>query len=105
MNSALKLLTGFAILLISTSLFYKQFNLPGGEHSAFVGGSILFFVIAVILGKVFNTGLITSLIFSSIITGLIMLFIFAIFGIFWVLFGLIGLVILLFAYINEKSRW
>jgi hypothetical protein len=104
MNSALKLLTAFAISLISTSLIYKQFNLPEWEPSAFLGGSILFFVIAVILGKVFKIGLITSLVFSSIITGFIMSFISAIFGIFLLLFGLIGL-ILLFAYISEQSEW
>jgi len=104
MNSALKLLTAFAISLISTSLIYKQFNLPGWEPSAFLGGSILFFIIAVILGKVFKISLITSLIFSSIISGFIMSFISAMFGIFLLLFGLVGL-ILLFAYISEQSEW
>jgi len=101
MNSALKLLTAFAISLISTALVYKQFNLPGSETSALLGGAILFFIIAVILGKAFNIGLISSLLFSSIITGFIMLFVSAIFGIFLLAFGFIGL-ILLFAYISEQ---
>lgn len=102
MNSALKLLTAFAISLISTTLVYKQFNLPGWENSAAIGGSILFFVIAVIIGLVFKLGIIPSFIFSSIITGFIMLFILIVFGLFLIIFGFIGL-LLLFAYENESS--
>jgi hypothetical protein len=102
MNSTLRLLTAFAISLISTTILYKEFNLPGWETSALLGGSILFFVITVILGTVFKTGLITSLLFSSVITGFIMLFVYPIFGAFLIMFGFIG-ILLLFGYIEEKS--
>jgi hypothetical protein len=44
------------------------------------------------------------LVFSSLLTGFIMIFVSIIFGIFLLLFGLIGL-ILLFAYISEQSEW
>jgi len=104
MNSTLRLLTAFAISLISSTIFYKTLNLPGWETSALLGGSILFFVVAVILGIVFKTGLITSLLFSAIITGFIMLFVYFIFGVFLLMFGFIG-IILLFSYIEEKSQW
>lgn len=104
MNSAIKLLTAFAISLISTSLVYKQFNLPGWEMSASIGGSILFFIVAIIIGKVFGLALIPSLLVSSFITGFIMLFVSLIFGVFLILFGLLGFLLLL-AYESERSRW
>ena len=105
MNHALKLLTAFAISLISTSLVYKQLNLPGWESSASLGGAILFFIITVILGKVFNMGIIKSLIVSFLITGFIMLFISTIFGMSLILFGIIFGLIILFIFISEHSRW
>lgn len=94
MNSALKALTAAAISFISTALVFKQFNLSGWENSAAIGGSLLFFVFAAIIGLVFKQDIIPSLIISSIITGFIMLFIWTVFGLFLIFFGLIGLILL-----------
>jgi hypothetical protein len=104
MNSTLKLLASFAISLISTSLIYKQFEIPGWESSALLGGSILFLVITILLGIIFDLAIIPSMLFSSIITGFIMLFILTIFGIFLVFFGFVGLIFIV-AYESEESDY
>jgi hypothetical protein len=104
MNSSLKALTSFAISLISTALIFKQFNLPGWETTALLGGSILYFVIVVIIGVAFDLALIPSLVFSALITGFIMLFVTPVFGIFLVLFGFSGLFLFL-AYESEEARY
>lgn len=75
MASALAKLAAFAVSLISFALAYKYVNLQGWETYAFVGGAILFFVIAVIIGKAFDGGLIPSFAVSAIITAFIMAFV------------------------------
>jgi len=104
MNSTVKLLASFAISLISTSLLYKQFNIPGWETSALLGGSILFLVITALIGYIFNLAIIPSMLFSSLITGFIMLFVLPIFGIFLVLFGFLGLCFVV-SYERERAEY
>ncbi len=100
MNSSVKLLTFFAISLIFTALIYKQLGLSGWETHAYLGGSVLWFIIAVILGKVFHLGLIRSLLISLLITGFIMLFVSLGFGIFLILSGFL----ILFLFLLYKSE-
>jgi hypothetical protein len=71
-ESALAKIAAFAVSLISLAISYKFFNFTGWEMYAYVGGALLFFVIAVIIGAVFDTGLLVAMLVSSFITALIM---------------------------------
>lgn len=102
MTSELTKLAAFAVSLLSFALLYKQFDLTGWETSAFAGGAILFFVIAVIIGKVFNVGIITSLLFSSILTAFIMWFITPTFS-FVMIFVFFILLIIILAYLESEG--
>jgi len=104
MDSSLRVLTSFAVSFISTALIFKQFNLSEWETHAFLGGAILFCVIAVIIGKTFNLNLIGAMVASSIFTGFIMLFVLPVFGAFLLIFGFACL-ILAVAYESEQSTY
>lgn len=71
-ESALAKLAAFAISLISLAISYKFFNFTGWELYAYVGGALLFFVIAVIIEVVFDVGLLLAMLVSAFITALIM---------------------------------
>lgn len=71
-ESALAKIAAFAVSLISLAISYKIFNFSGWETYAYVGGALLFFVIAVIIGVVFDIGLLIAMLISSFITALIM---------------------------------
>jgi hypothetical protein len=71
-ESALAKIAAFAVSLIALAISYKFFNFSGWEIYAYVGGALLFFVIAVIIGAVFDVGLLIAMLFSSFITALIM---------------------------------
>lgn len=71
-ESALAKIAAFAVSLISLAISYKFFNFTGWELYAYVGGALLFFVIAVIIGAVFDIGLLVAMLVSSFITALIM---------------------------------
>jgi len=71
-ESALAKLAAFAVSLISLALSYKFLNLTGWETYAYVGGALLFFVITIIIGAVFEVGLLIAMFISSFITAFIM---------------------------------
>lgn len=71
-ESALAKIAAFAVSLIALAISYKFFNFSGWEIYAYVGGALLFFVIAVIIGAVFDIGLLIAMLISSFITALIM---------------------------------
>ncbi|MGB2727108.1 MAG: hypothetical protein WBD09_01350 [Halobacteriota archaeon] len=106
MNSTLEKLVGFAILSISSAIAYKHLNFEVWETYAFVGGAILFFVIAVIIGKAFNIGLIPSFTVSAAITAFIMAFVSLNFCFIMILvfIGLIGIIIVILG-TEEEATW
>jgi hypothetical protein len=71
-ESALAKIATFAVSLISLAISYKFFNFTGWVTFAYVGGALLFFVIAVIIGAVFDIGLLLAMLVSSFTTALIM---------------------------------
>jgi hypothetical protein len=71
-ESALAKIAAFAISLISMAVSYKFFDISGWETYAYLGGSLLFFVIAVIIGVVFKIGLLPAMLVSAFITALVM---------------------------------
>lgn len=71
-ESALAKIAALAVSLISLAISYKFFNFSGWETYAYVGGTLLFFVVAVIIGAVFNIGLLSAMLISSFISALIM---------------------------------
>ena len=95
MTSALAKLAAFAVSMISFALAFKYANFQNWEIYAFIGGAVLFFVIAVIIGSVFTLELVPSLLISALITAFIMVFISATFTFIMILifFGLIMLVL------------
>ena len=103
MPSALTKLAAFAVSLITFAMAYKYVNIEGWETYAFVGGGLLFFIIAVIIGKTFNEGLISSLFISSIITALVMWFVAPGFSLIMILVFLF--LLLLFIAAAEQSNY
>jgi|GEM_PF-4452060 hypothetical protein len=98
MNSALAKLAGFALTLISLALAYKTSGVVNWETYAFVGGAILYLIIAILLGKTFELEVLSTLMISGFITALIMLFVSISFAILMVLISFFLLALLLIVY-------
>ena len=71
-GSALTKLAGFAVSLLAMAIALKYAGLSGSEFYAWVGGGILFFIIGVILGSIFDIELIPAFGASALVTALIM---------------------------------
>jgi len=106
MKSALSRLAAFAVSLISFAIAYKYANIQGWEIYAFIGGAILFFVIAIIVGKTFDLGLILAFSVSAIITAFIMAFVSITFCFIMILvfLGLIAIIVAILG-MEEESIW
>jgi hypothetical protein len=100
-SNPLAILISFAISTITTALLYQQFNLPGWETTAALGGAVLYVAVTFIIGKIFKVNIVGAMLFSAILTGLIMLFVYAVFGAFLLIFGSTGL---LLAYALEQEN-
>lgn len=61
-----------AISFISTGLLYKEFGIPGWDTQIYFGGFLLFLVVAFLIQKVFEPGLMGSFFLSSLLTAMIM---------------------------------
>ena len=96
--SAVTKLAGFAISSISIALLFKQLNLEGWETSAFIGGAVLFVVLAIVLGGVFKIDILPALLVSSLLTAFIFVFISTSFAI---IMGMIAALIFLILVLVE----
>ncbi len=92
-KDALAILASLAVSSISTAVLYQRLGFSGWESVASVGGAVLFFVILILLGKVFNLSIIGALLWSAVVTGFIMFFIYVPFGAFFLIFGGVGLLL------------
>lgn len=105
-ESALAKLTAFAVSLISLAISYKFLNFTGWELYAYVGGAILFFVIAVIIGVFFEVGLLLAMFVSSFITALIMGPVLLSFSVIMIIIALvIGFLIVIAKAYEEGELW
>lgn len=93
-ESTLAKITAFAISLISLAVLYKSFNVSGWETYAYLGGALLFFVITIILGTVFDIGLLVAMLSSAFITALIMVPIYSIFSLVMMITAMIVLLVI-----------
>jgi hypothetical protein len=105
-ESALAKIAAFAVSLISLAISYKFFNFTGWELYAYVGGALLFFVIAVIIGAVFDIGLLVAMLVSSFITALIMGPILLDFSLVMIIIAMIiGLLMVIMKAYEEGELW
>lgn len=102
-KSVLGVLAAFATSMIAFSLLYKQIGLQGWQTQAFIGGAVLFFIIAVITRIVFNLPLIPSLMVSAFVMAILMAFVSPDFS-FLMIVAFFIMLILILAIMEEREN-
>jgi hypothetical protein len=103
MSSALKELAAAAVSMISFAIGYKFIEPQEWQVYAFVGGTLLFFVIGVTIGEKFEIALVPSFAISALITALIMAPVMFAFSLLMLMIFAVLVVILILAWTWEES--